>query len=119
MILNHVEYRATYYSTPGIVLDIHDITQTLQSTQSTQSMSTQSFDSRVSHTHEPTHELGNLGTPEREASCARLTRAARGQMVREERMGVLNKKQKQEEDKMRTNEESFTTQSKRLKEKLR
>lgn len=41
------------------------------------------------------------------------------QAVREERMGVLNKKQKQEEDKMRTNEESFTTQSKRLKEKLR
>ena len=41
------------------------------------------------------------------------------QAVREERMGVLNKKQKQEEDKMRTNEESFSTQSKRLKEKLR
>jgi len=31
----------------------------------------------------------------------------------------VNKKQKQEEDKMRTNEESFSTQSKRLKEKLR
>jgi len=39
--------------------------------------------------------------------------------VREERMGVLNKKQKLEEDKMRTNEDSFNTQSKRLKEKLR
>ena len=34
-------------------------------------------------------------------------------------MGTLNKKQKQEEDKMRTNEESFNTQAKRLKEKLR
>ena len=32
------------------------------------------------------------------------------QAVREERMGVLNKKQKSEEDKMRTNEESFNTQ---------
>jgi len=41
------------------------------------------------------------------------------QAVREERMGVLNKKQKLEEDKMRTNEDSFNTQSKRLKEKLR
>jgi hypothetical protein len=41
------------------------------------------------------------------------------QAVREERMGTLNKKQKQEEDKMRTNEESFNTQAKRLKEKLR
>ena len=34
-------------------------------------------------------------------------------------MGVLNKKQKGEEDKMRTNEDSYNTQSKRLKEKLR
>jgi hypothetical protein len=48
-----------------------------------------------------------------------LTTQTAMQAVREERMGVLNKKQKQEEDKMRTNEESFSTQSKRLKEKLR
>jgi hypothetical protein len=38
--------------------------------------------------------------------------------VRGERMAALNKRQKTEEDKMRTNEESYNQQSKKLKEKL-
>lgn len=33
-------------------------------------------------------------------------------------MAALNKRQKTEEDKMRTNEESYNQQSKKLKEKL-
>lgn len=33
-------------------------------------------------------------------------------------MQALNKRQKTEEDKMKTNEDSYNTQSKRLKEKL-
>mmetsp|Transcript_17680 Transcript_17680/g.37299 ORF Transcript_17680/g.37299 Transcript_17680/m.37299 type:complete len:109 (-) Transcript_17680:56-382(-) len=53
----------------------------------------------------------NMAPESDEATRKRLT-------VREERMTALLKKQKLEEEKMRTNDESFTSQTKRLKEKL-
>jgi len=61
----------------------------------------------------------NLASAESQIAQDNVEAGQKRQAVREERMGVLNKKQKLEEDKMRTNEDSFNTQSKRLKEKLR
>merc|ERR1719409_2051434 len=61
----------------------------------------------------------NLASAESQIALDNIDAGQKRQAVREERMGTLNKKQKQEEDKMRTNEDSYNTQSKRLKEKLR
>ena len=61
----------------------------------------------------------NLASAESQIAQENAEAGQKRQAVREERMGVLNKKQKGEEDKMRTNEDSYNTQSKRLKEKLR
>jgi hypothetical protein len=61
----------------------------------------------------------NLASAESQIDLASEEASKKRQQVREERMAVLNKKQKQEEDKMKTNEESYSTQSKRLKEKLK
>mmetsp|Transcript_25050 Transcript_25050/g.58042 ORF Transcript_25050/g.58042 Transcript_25050/m.58042 type:complete len:161 (+) Transcript_25050:177-659(+) len=61
----------------------------------------------------------NLASAESQIGTGETEEAAKKrQDVRVERMGALNKRQKTEEDKMRTNEESYNTQSKKLKEKL-
>lgn len=61
----------------------------------------------------------NLASAESQIDLANTAASQKRQQVREERLAVLNKKQKLEEDKMKTNEESYSTQSTRLKEKLR
>jgi len=61
----------------------------------------------------------NLASAESQISGESEEATKKRHAVREERMGVLNKKQKAEEEKIKVNEESFNTQSVRLKEKLK